>query len=107
MRTDRRTFTDGRDDLRGGAKLLGALLAIPLAGVLGLPLLIFLLLLFGFNPGDADHRVGRCWPFKHIPGFRSGNRAYMLMASILYLLPLSLLGMAVIGIDGMIWRVFH
>lgn len=106
MQTDRRTFADGRDDLREGAKFLGALLAIPVAGILGLPLLILFLLLFGFNPGDSGHRLGRCRALKHVPGFRSGNRAYMLMASILYLLPLSLLGMAVVGIDGMIWRVF-
>lgn len=106
MRTDMRTFTDGRDDLRGGAKFLGALLAIPVAGVLGLPLLILLLLLFGFNPGGLGRSLGR-WPaLKRIPGFRSGRRAHMMAASLLYLLPISLLGMAVVGVDGMIWKVF-
>ena len=101
-----RTFTDGRDDLRGGAKFLGALLAIPVAGVLGLPLLVLLLLLFGLNPGGLGRRLGQCQALKRILGFRSGRRAHMMAASLLYLLPISLLGMAVVGIDGMVWGIF-
>jgi hypothetical protein len=106
MRTDIRTFTDGRDDLRRGAKFLGALLAIPVAGVLGLPLLILLLLLFGFNPGGLGQSLGRSPILRSIPGFRSGHRVPMMVASVLYLLPISLLGMAVVGVDGMIWKIF-
>ena len=102
MRTDIRTFTDDRDDLRWGARFLGALLAIPLAGVLGLPLLIFLLFLFWLNPGGLGKRVGQHQFLQNIPGFRSGRRLYMAIASVLYLLPLSALGMLVVSVDGMV-----
>lgn len=105
MRTDIRTCTDGLNNRRWGAAVLGTLVAIPLAGILGLPLLILLLLLFGFNPGNLGRRLGRCQLFHNIPGFRSGNRLHMAIASILYLLPISLLGIAVIGIDGMILKI--
>ena len=101
MRTDIRTFTDDRDDLCWGAKFLGALLAVPLAGVLGLPLLVLLVLLFLLNPGGLGKRVGQHQLLKSIPGFRSGRRSHMALASLLYLLPLSTLGMLVIGVDGM------
>jgi hypothetical protein len=104
MRKDVRTFTDDRDDLRWGAAFLGALLAIPVAGVLGLPLLILLLILFLANPGDLGTRLGQCQLLKNIPGFRSGNRKHMIAASLLYLLPLSLLGMVVVGVDGLVLR---
>lgn len=102
MRTDIRTFTDDRNDLCWGTKLLGALLAIPLAGVLGLPLLVLLILLFLCNPGDLGKHVGQNRFLRPIPGFRSGRRSHMALASLLYLLPLSLLGMLVISVDSMI-----
>lgn len=102
MRTDIRTFTDDRDDLRWGAKFLGALLAIPLAGVFGLPLLILLLLLFLFNPGGLGQRVGQHPCLRHIPGFRSAHRSHMVAASLLYLLPLSALGIMILSVDGII-----
>ena len=106
MRTDMQTFTDDRNDLRGGAKFLGALLAIPVAGVLGLPILLLLLFLFGLNPGGLGQRLGRCQSLKKIPGFRSGRCAHMAAASLLYLLPISLLGMIVVGIDGIVLGIF-
>jgi len=102
MRTDTRTFTDDRADLRWGAKFLGALLAIPLAGVVGLPLLLLLLLLFSFNPGGLGQLVGKFPPLQHVPGFRSARRSHMAAASLLYLLPLSTLGILVLGVDSMI-----
>jgi hypothetical protein len=101
MRTDIRTFTDDRDDLRWGTKFLGALLAIPLAGVLGLPLLVLLLLLFAFNPGGLGQRLGQARLLQSIPGFRSGRRSHMALASLIYLLPLSVLGILIISVDGM------
>ena len=101
MRTDIRTFTDDHHDLCWGTKFLGALLAIPLAGVLGLPLLVLLLLFFLCNPAGLGTRIGQYRYVKSIPGFRSGRRSYMALASLLYLLPLSLLGMLVISVDGM------
>ena len=106
MRTDRRTLTDGLDDLRLGAKFLGALIAIPVAGVFGLPLLVLLLLLFTCNPGGLGQHLGRWQALQNVPGFRAGRRAHMAAASLLYLLPLSLLGMVVVGIDGLVLRVF-
>ena len=105
MRTDIRTFTDDRADLCWGAKFLGALLAIPLAGVLGLPLLVLLLLLFLGNPAGLGKRVGQHRFLKSIPGFRSGRRSHMALASLLYLLPISALGMIVISVDGMMLGV--
>lgn len=104
MRKEVRTFTDDRNDLRWGAAFLGALLAIPVAGVLGLPLLILLWILFLANPGNLGTRLGQCQYFKNIPGFRSGNRWHMAVASLLYLLPLSLLGMIVVGVDSLVLR---
>lgn len=104
MRKEVRTFTDDRDDLRGGAAFLGALLAIPVAGLLGLPLLILLLILFLANPAGLGQRLGQYQPLKHIPGFRSGDCTHMAVASLLYLLPLALLGMVVVGVDGMLLR---
>lgn len=106
MRTDTRAFTDGLNNRRWGAAVLGTLVAIPLAGFLGLPLLIFLLLLFGLDPGGLGKRLGQCQLLHNIPGFRSGRRIYMAAASILYLLPISLLGMLVISVDGMILKIF-
>ncbi|HEU5381771.1 MAG TPA: hypothetical protein VFV38_40645 [Ktedonobacteraceae bacterium] len=105
MRKEVPTFTDDRDDLRGGATFLGALLAIPVAGLLGLPLLILLLLLFLANPGNLGQRLGQCQLLKSIPGFRSGDRRCMVAASLLYLLPLSLLGIVVVSVDSMLLRV--
>lgn len=102
MRTEMRTFTDDLADLRWGTKFLGALLAIPLAGVLGLPVLILLLLLLLLNPGGLGERLSQCGSLQKIPGFRSGHRAHMAAASLLYLLPLSCLGLVVVGIDGMV-----
>jgi hypothetical protein len=102
MRTDMRTFTDDRDDLRRGTKFLAVLLAIPLAGLLGLPLLLSLVLLFWFNPANLGLRIGRYRPLRRIPGFRSGRRTHMAIASLLYLLPLSTLGIVVISIDGIV-----
>lgn len=106
MRTDIRTFADDLEDLRRGTVFLGALLAIPLAGVLGLPLLTLLLLLFILNPGGWGQRLSQCQPLKNIPGFRSGSRVHMALASLLYLLPLSCVGIIVIGVDGVILRIF-
>ncbi|SRR5579885_952952 len=106
MQTGIRTFTDGLHDRRLGAMFLGALVAIPLAGIVGLPLLLLLLLLFGLNPADLGQRLGQCRWLKNIPGFRSGRRAHMALASLLYLLPISLLGIIVVGIDGMILKIF-
>ncbi len=106
MRTEMRTFTDDRSDLRWGAKFLGALLAIPVAGVLGLPLLLLLLFLFILNPGDLGERLGRCQPLKNIPGFRTGRRVHMAAASMFYLLPLTTLGIAVVSVDGMLLGFF-
>ena len=102
MRTDTLTFTDDHADLCWGAKFLGALLAIPLAGVFGLPLLLLLLLLFALNPGGLGQRVGQFPPLQHVPGFRSARCSHMAAASLLYLLPLSTLGILVLGVDGMI-----
>ncbi len=99
-----RTFTDDRADLRRGATFLGALLAIPVAGVLGLPLLLLLLFLFLANPGGLGTCLGRCHCLRHIPGFRSGQRTHMALACVLYLLPVSLLGMIVVGIDTLVLR---
>ncbi len=84
---------------------LGALVAIPVAGIFGLPLLLSLLLLFGLNPAGLGQRLGQCRCLKNIPGFRSGCRMHMAVASVLYLLPISLLGMVVVGIDEMIFRI--
>lgn len=83
-------------------RFLGALLAVPAASVLGVPLLILLLLLFGCNPGGLGTYMGNWKHLRDIPGFRSGRRAYMAVASLLYLLPLSLLGMVVVCVDGML-----
>lgn len=105
MQTGIRTFTDGLHDRRLGAMFLGALVAIPVAGILGLPLLLSLLLLLGLNPAGLGQRLGKCRHLKNIPGFRSGCRAHMALASLLYLLPISLLGIVVIGVDGMILRI--
>ena len=97
-----RTFIDDRCDLGWGAKFLGALVAIPVAGLLGLPLLFLLLILFLLNPGGLGERLGKCQRLKKFPGFRSGQRSHMAMASLLYLLPLSALGMLVVSVDGRI-----
>lgn len=97
-----RTFTDDQADLCRGAAFLGALLAILVAGVLGLPLLILLLILFLTNPGGLGSCLGRCRFLHNIPGFRSGNRGHMALACVLYLLPLSLFGIIVVGIDTLI-----
>ena len=97
-----RTFTDERADLRRGATFLAALLAIPLAGVLGLPLLILLLVLLLANPGGLGNCLGRCQFLRHLPGFRSGRRGHMVLACVLYLLPLSLLGIIVVDIDALV-----
>lgn len=104
MRKEMRTFTDDRDDLRWGIAFLGALLAIPVAGVLGLPLLILLLILFLANPGGLGTRLGQCPFLQNIPGFRSAHCGHMAIASLLYLLPISLLSMAVVGVDGLLLR---
>ncbi|MEO7020879.1 MAG: hypothetical protein ABI234_12065 [Ktedonobacteraceae bacterium] len=104
MRKEVRTFTDDRGDLRWGAAFLGALLAIPVAGLLGLPLLILLLFLFLANPGGLGERLGRCQFLKNIPGFRSAHCGHMAVASLLYLLPISLLGIAVVDVDGLVLR---
>jgi hypothetical protein len=100
------TFTDDPYDLRLGAKFLGALLAIPVAGMLGLPLLILLVILFFCNPGGTGTDIGKWQLLKNIPGFRSGRRAHMAAASLLYLLPLSALGMVVVGVDAMVLGVW-
>lgn len=102
MRTDTRTFTDDRADRWWGTKLLGILLAIPLAGVLGLPLLILLLLLFVLNPAGLGTHIGQQRFLQHLPGFRAGRRAHMALASLLYLLPLTLLGMLVVSVDSIL-----
>lgn len=102
MHTGLHALTDGPHNRRLGVILLGALVAIPVAGLSGLPLLLLLLLLFGFNPLGLGQRLGQCHWLHTIPGFRSGHRGHMVCASLLYLLPISLLGLAVIGIDGMI-----
>lgn len=99
MRKGVRTFADDFRDRRWNAKFLGVLLAIPVAGVIGIPLLILLLILFCCNPCGLGTYVGNWRPLKHIPGFRSGKRAYMVAASLLYLLPLSLMGILVVGVD--------
>lgn len=99
-----RTFTDDHADLRREVAFLGALLAILVAGVLGLPLLILLLFLFLANPGGLGTCLGRCQFLRHIPGFRSGSRKHMALACVLYLLPPSLFGMIVVGIDALILR---
>jgi hypothetical protein len=106
MQTGIRTLTAGLSDRRLGTMFLGALAAIPVAGIAGLPLLLLLLLLFTLNPLGLGQRLGQCRWAQTIPGFRSGRRRHMACASLLYLLPLSLLGMAVIGIDGMILGIF-
>lgn len=100
MRKEKRSFTDDRNDLSWEAKFLGALLAIPVAGVLGLPLLILLLILFLGNPGGLGERLSQWQHLKKVPGFRSGKRGRMVAASLLYLLPISALGMVVVGVDG-------
>ncbi len=104
MQTGIRTFTDGLHDRRLGAMILGALVAIPVAGIFGLPLLLSLLLLFALNPAGLGQRLGQCRYLRNIPGFRTGCRTHMALASLLYLLPISLLGMVVVGIDGIILR---
>src|SRR5690348_15199145 len=106
MQTGIRTFSEGLQDRRLGAMFLGALGAIPVAGIFGLPLLLFLLLFFGLNPAGLGQRFGQCRCLKNIPGFRSGRRMYTTLASVFYLLPISLLGMVVVGVDGMILRTF-
>lgn len=102
MRTETRTFTDDLDDLRWGAKFLGALLTIPLAGVLGLPLLLVLVLLFLLNPANLGQQLGQHPRLRRLPGFRSARRSHMIAACLLYLLPLSVLGIVVVSVDGMI-----
>lgn len=102
MRTEIRTLTDDHTDLHWEAKFLGALLAIPLAGVFGLPLLLLLLLLFLLNPGGLGECVAQMQCLRKIPGFRSGQRARMAAACLLYLLPISFLGIVVVGVDGMV-----
>ena len=105
MRKGVRTFTDDRvSDLRWGVAFLGALLALLMVGVVGLPLLILLLLLFLFNPVGMGERVGRCRWLKRVPGFRSGHRARMALATFCYLLPPSLLGMIVVDVDALLLR---
>lgn len=106
MHTGIRTLSDGLYDRRRGAMFLGALVAIPLAGIAGLPLLLLLLLLFGFNPCGLGQRLGQCQWVQAIPGFRSGHCGQMACVSLLYLLPISLLGMTVIGVDGIILGIF-
>jgi len=101
-----RTFIDDRYDPDWRAKFLGALLVIPVAGLLGLPLLLLLLTLFLLNPCGLGERLGRCQNIKILPGIRSGRRSHMAVASLLYLLPLSTLGMIVLGIDGRILGFF-
>lgn len=101
-RREMRTFIDDRCDLGWETKFLGALVAIPVAGLLGPPLLLLLLILFLLNPGGLGERLGGCQRLKRLPGFRSGQCSHMAMASLLYLLPLSILGMTVIGVDGRI-----
>jgi hypothetical protein len=97
---DLRTLTDDRHDRRPGAMLLGTLVAIPVAGLIGLPLLLFLLLLFSLNPLGLGQRLGQY--LQALPGFRSGCRTHMAVACLLYLLPISLLGIAVLSVDAMI-----
>jgi hypothetical protein len=106
MQTGIRTLTAGLYDRRLGTMFLGALVAIPVAGIAGLPLLLLLLLLFALNPFGLGQALARCRWVQSVPGFRCGHRGQMAWATLLYLLPLSLLGMAVIGIDGMILGIF-
>lgn len=100
MHMDRHILSDDLYGRRLRVLFLGMLVAIPLAGLLGLPLLFCLLLLFGFNPLGLGQRLGQS--LQALPGFRSGCRAQMAVACLLYLLPISLLGIVVLGIDGMI-----
>lgn len=100
MRKEVRAFIDDSEGLRWGAKFLGALLAIPVAGVLGLPLLTILLFLFWGNPCGMGERLSAWQPLRALPGFRSGKRSTMALASLFYLLPLSFLGLLVISVDG-------
>ena len=102
MRTDTRTFTDDRADLRWGTLSLGVLLAIPLAGLFGLPLLILLLCLFLLNPAGLGTYLGQQRFLQYFPGFRTGRRVHMAIATLLYLLPLTLLGMLVVSVDSIL-----
>ena len=106
MQREMRTLIDDRADLRWATKFLALLLAIPVAGILGLPLLLLLLILFLYNPGGLGTRLGQSPLIKNIPGFRSGYRIQMAAASLLYLLPISTLGLIVVGIDGIVLGIF-
>src|SRR5258708_101054 len=106
MQLEIRTLSEDRSDLRWGASFLGLLLAIPVAGLLGLPLLVLLLVLFLCNPGGLGTNLSRSPLFKHLPGFRSGQPIWMALASLCYLLPLSALGMIVVGVDGVILGIW-
>ena len=105
MQEEMRILIDDRPDPGWGAKFLALLLAIPLAGLLGLPLLVILLILLLCNPGNLGERLAQCQCLKIIPGFRSGQRVNMAVVSLLYLLPLSTLGLIVIGVDSMLWGI--
>lgn len=100
MRKELRAFIGDPKGPHQGAKFLGALLAIPVAGILGLPLLVLLLLLFMCNPYGIGDRLSNWQPLKALPGFRSGKRNVMALASLFYLLPISVLGLLVVSVDG-------
>lgn len=106
MPKEARAFIGDPTDLRWGAKFLGALLAIPVAGILGLPLLTLLLLLFWCNPYRMGERLSNWQILKTLPGFRSGKRSSLALACLLYLLPLSILGMLVISVDGLLLGIW-
>jgi hypothetical protein len=103
MHMNRRTLSDDLYDRRLGTMFLGTLVAIPVAGLIGLPLLLLLLLLFGLNPLGLGQRLGQY--LQALPGFRSGCRVHMVVACLVYLLPISLLGIAVLAVDGIILGV--
>jgi hypothetical protein len=90
------------EDPRRVYLFLGILMAIPLAGIVGLPLLLALLFVFLKNPGGLGEQLETCELLRRVPGFRSGNRLNMAGVSALYLIPMSMAGMVVIAVDVLI-----
>src|SRR5260221_6257246 len=105
MQEEMRDLIEDRTDLRWGTTFLALLLAIPLAGLLDLPLLLILLILLLYNPANLGERLAQCQCLKILPGLRSGQRVNMALVCLLYLLPLSALGLIVVGVDSMIWGI--
>lgn len=90
------------EDPRRVYLFLAVLVAIPVAGIIGLPLLLTLLFVFLKNPGGLGEQLGNGELLRRVPGFRSGNRLTMAAASALYLIPMSIAGMVVIVVDVLI-----